>query len=355
MKILFMGDYHPGNLEEEIFDDSIIDLIKDNFSIINLESPILKSELKKREKSGPHLFSSEFSINYLKTLNVDLACLANNHICDYGSQGINETVNILSNNNVNITGLNNDPYEINDELSVLNICENEWVNCNSNFGTVNNYSHSVYSNIVNEKNKNRKVIIIYHGGEENLETPSPKMVERLRSFIDLGADFIVSHHTHKISGWEVYKDKFIFYGLGNFYFSNESAVSHSYERGLVVEVSKDLKNFTLHFVEKRNKVLYVLKDRSEVSLMNKSLLKINNLISSPENLKKYWLAYCEKNKLNTICEVYFSFLPRPLNYFLKKSGLLRFLISKTKIRTLINLVRSESHSEKVIDTLNLFK
>jgi len=34
--------------------------------------------------------------------------------------------------------------------------------------------------------------------------------------VDAGADAVVGHHTHIISGFEKYKDKPIFYSLGNF-------------------------------------------------------------------------------------------------------------------------------------------
>jgi poly-gamma-glutamate synthesis protein (capsule biosynthesis protein) len=44
------------------------------------------------------------------------------------------------------------------------------------------------------------------------------MVETYRFFIEAGADAVVNHHQHCICGYEVYKGKPIFYGLGNFCF-----------------------------------------------------------------------------------------------------------------------------------------
>ena len=44
------------------------------------------------------------------------------------------------------------------------------------------------------------------------------MMETYRFFIEVGADAVVNHHQHCFSGYEIYKNKPIFYGLGNFSF-----------------------------------------------------------------------------------------------------------------------------------------
>lgn len=38
--------------------------------------------------------------------------------------------------------------------------------------------------------------------------------------IDAGADLIVGHHSHTLQPYEIYKNKYIFYSLGNFCFDN---------------------------------------------------------------------------------------------------------------------------------------
>jgi poly-gamma-glutamate capsule biosynthesis protein CapA/YwtB (metallophosphatase superfamily) len=48
-----------------------------------------------------------------------------------------------------------------------------------------------------------------------------KTSDLLRYMIDLGADFIYSSHSHIIQPHEIYKKKYIFYGLGNFYFASQ--------------------------------------------------------------------------------------------------------------------------------------
>lgn len=57
------------------------------------------------------------------------------------------------------------------------------------------------------------VLVIVHGGHEHYQLPSPRMVEIYQFFIDAGADAVVNHHQHCFSGYEVFNDRPIFYGL----------------------------------------------------------------------------------------------------------------------------------------------
>jgi len=60
-----------------------------------------------------------------------------------------------------------------------------------------------------------------HGGNKNVKPPSwqPGFAKEC---IDAGATAYVSHGPHQLRGIEIYKDKPIFYSLGNFIFQNET-------------------------------------------------------------------------------------------------------------------------------------
>src|SRR5690554_8220427 len=73
-----------------------------------------------------------------------------------------------------------------------------------------------------------KVIVIIHGGHEYYNLPSPRMQKQYRFYAEQGADIIISHHTHCISGKEVYKGVPIYYSLGNFLFTNTSSFEDWY-------------------------------------------------------------------------------------------------------------------------------
>jgi poly-gamma-glutamate synthesis protein (capsule biosynthesis protein) len=59
------------------------------------------------------------------------------------------------------------------------------------------------------------VVVSLHWGVEEIELPKPEDVALARQLVDLGADLIIGHHAHCIQPFEVYRDKHIFYGLGN--------------------------------------------------------------------------------------------------------------------------------------------
>ena len=63
------------------------------------------------------------------------------------------------------------------------------------------------------------VIVCLHHGEEYQDKHNDKDQTRFaRHAIDSGADLVVGTHPHVLQGIEVYKNRLIFYSLGNFVF-----------------------------------------------------------------------------------------------------------------------------------------
>lgn len=62
------------------------------------------------------------------------------------------------------------------------------------------------------------VVVMAHWGNEYQLTPSTKQIADAHAFIDAGADLIIGAHPHVIQPFEVYREKFIAYSLGNFLF-----------------------------------------------------------------------------------------------------------------------------------------
>ena len=114
MKILVAGDLVPTNSNIEKFENNnFIDEIGEEFKkfwlnsdfrLFNLECP-LGEELAPISKSGPNLLAPSSTINGIKSLKPDLICLSNNHILDYGLNGLENTLNILSKENIATVGI----------------------------------------------------------------------------------------------------------------------------------------------------------------------------------------------------------------------------------------------------------
>lgn len=79
------------------------------------------------------------------------------------------------------------------------------------------------------------VIVSMHSGTEYATKPNSRQVEFARSAIDSGADLVIGHHPHVIQNIEKYKDKYIFYSLGNFVF--DQLFSTQTRKGLVAKIT----------------------------------------------------------------------------------------------------------------------
>ena len=68
-----------------------------------------------------------------------------------------------------------------------------------------------------ESNAEQKIVNL-HWGYEHTDVPAPFQRHLAHRLIDAGANIIIGHHPHVPQGWEIYKEKAIFYSLGNFNF-----------------------------------------------------------------------------------------------------------------------------------------
>jgi len=71
-----------------------------------------------------------------------------------------------------------------------------------------------------------KVVMNIHWGNEYYDISNDNQRQLAHEFIDTGADAIIGHHPHVVEEMEIYKNRPIFYSLGNFifdqYFSKET-------------------------------------------------------------------------------------------------------------------------------------
>ena len=96
IKILIVGDYCPigrnkklleQGSEGEVFGDFDSYTSQSDFSIANLEAPLTDSN-NAIEKSGPNIKASKNTLKTLKNAGFNAVTLANNHIMDFGDEGV---------------------------------------------------------------------------------------------------------------------------------------------------------------------------------------------------------------------------------------------------------------------------
>ena len=69
------------------------------------------------------------------------------------------------------------------------------------------------------------IIVSLHWGWENHEEVVPRQRYDAHRLIDAGADALVCHHTHTRQPSETYREKPIFYGIGNFIFDPQRDIN----------------------------------------------------------------------------------------------------------------------------------
>lgn len=192
------------------------------------------------------------------------------------------------------------------------------------------------------------VFVVVHGGHEYYNLPSPRMQKQYRFYVDNGADLVVGHHTHCISGMETYKEKSIYYSLGNFLFTKPSRYDDWY-KGIVLQIEindkKEIKTKEI-FVEQSNENFGVsLIEKDELKIIKKRFNGYSKMIDSKEELLKEWNEYTDVKKIQS--KKWWSPLTF-LNFRFFKALLIRtniLLFNKHGAKLYLNLIRCESHSD----------
>ena len=369
MNILIGGDFciTPNYLDKSLFDSTVIELFnKSDYNIVNLECPITKDIAENKTlKTGPHLRSDERIINHLKDLNINAVTLANNHLLDYGQKGLYDTFHTLQSHKISYVGAGINCEEASNPLilenqnlkiAIVNFCENEWSIASTNEGGANPLDIVDNTKQIKEAKKAADfVIVIAHGGHEYYQLPSPRMVKQYRFFVDNGADAVIGHHTHCLSGFEIYNNCPIAYSLGNMIFTHDSQYAVWYTgllAQLKIEKNKPI-DITLHPIKQQtgNFHLTLLNDNEKNEVLNQ-IKALNTVIQNPNKLQNEWNKYLEKRK-NAV-EIFspINFIPgRYIKAVLKKLGFNKLFLKKSKLKNQLNNIRCESHRDILIETL----
>src|SRR5690554_6089156 len=303
MKILITGDFVINeSYDNSKIDQNVIDLFKQSdLNIINLEAPVTSST-SKIHKTGPHLKSQkESSQNVLKDLDVDIVTLANNHVLDYDEEGVADTLDFCHENKIRTVGAGNNLEEASKTLyfdsaegkiAIVNFAENEWSSATEKTAGANPMDIIDNAKQIKEAKQSADyVFVIVHGGHEYYNLPSPRMQKQYRFYAEQGADIIIGHHTHCISGYEVYNNVPIYYSLGNFLFTNNSIYNDWYT-GLILEIKiiNGVLTTYLHPI-KQEKETFKLNFHSQKNIIIDRILSYNEIISDSDKLLAEWNNY----------------------------------------------------------------
>ena len=211
----------------------------------NLECPLSKDGPVRADKDMA-LYAPPDSVSSLKYLNYNVVSLANNHINDYGEEGLIKTIEILKGKKIPFFGAGENLEEASRgvtiekggcKISFLGYTTSEEhvksIIADTNTAGCVPYEISKIKNDINRvRSKSDIICVSLHWGFEYYLYPSPEQIELAHQIIDAGAHIIIGHHPHVIQGFERYKNGVIFYSLGNFFFPNfymKSGVLHKWQ------------------------------------------------------------------------------------------------------------------------------
>jgi poly-gamma-glutamate synthesis protein (capsule biosynthesis protein) len=213
-----------------------------DLSMVNLECPITERGTRQAKP-----FTFRMHPRYVEALvsaGIDLVNVANNHIYDFGTVGLDDTMYFLDSAGVGHVGAGRHAEEAHrgvilevkgKRLGFLGYYGGGEAPAASpgQAGVARRTLSVMVTDIRRLKETDRcdYVFVNLHWGVEKAVVPDPDQVKQARQLIDSGADVIVGHHPHVLQGVERYGSGIIAYSLGNLVFGGNSR--HTYSTALL--------------------------------------------------------------------------------------------------------------------------
>lgn len=202
----------------------------------NLELPLTE---RGRPERKDYTFRAPPSVTEgLTAAGFDVLTLANNHMLDYGTEGLLDTVAVLERAGIAHPGAGRDTDTAHQPAIVeshgLTLAFLSYVNTPNDGrsgwvaesmragseapGVAWGTAESIRRDVVSARDRADLVIVALHAGYEYSAAPNPVQRELARAAVDAGAALVLGAHPHVLQGIEIYNGVPIVYSLGNFIF-----------------------------------------------------------------------------------------------------------------------------------------
>lgn len=250
-----------------------------DLTIVNLEAPLLKNCPVMGE--GFKFCGDARNIEGFVAAGVDMASLENNHITNFGLQGLNETITLLESKNIS--------WGRRDHLGIKEVRGMTFGLLGFNgIGEVIDREEMV-AQILKARSQVDILMAEFHWGKEYERLPKtdgsiapddPRELAYLA--IDTGVDLVIGNHPHWTQGVEFYKDHIIPYAHGNFIFdqmwSEDTRIGvvgkYTFYKNKLVDVQflpTKLYNYSQPRFLEGDEAAEVLEDMKEASFVLQSL------------------------------------------------------------------------------------
>ncbi|GAB4524214.1 MAG: hypothetical protein Fur0018_07570 [Anaerolineales bacterium] len=193
-----------------------------DLNVLNLEGVFAPPDARPIIKDGRPLTLPQAALPALRPFR--MVCLANNHIMDFGAQGLRHTLHVLAAQGIAWTGVHappdsppSPPPPLPEWLHLINAAEGEEARAVDGMPGANPlHVEALCRETAQRTAQGQRVIVVLHMGREHWCFPAPYVQQAGRTLAEAGAALVVGHHPHVPQGVEVWQGTHIVYSLGNF-------------------------------------------------------------------------------------------------------------------------------------------
>lgn len=202
-----------------IFDGISSELEKADHVIANFES-IIRPRNEAYGINDWAMCCDERIVNVLKQHHVSIVTVANNHICDFGVEYYQYTVDCLEQAGIQVIGTKQKPYAIiEDEDKRIVIVSASYVGrYQKEQSPILFQLESNEWKAICEECKHCDMIVAYvHWGNEYITKPTQDQMNLANMMVEAGVDLIIGHHPHILQEHYEVSGKPVFFSMGNLF------------------------------------------------------------------------------------------------------------------------------------------
>ncbi len=204
-----------------------------DIAMANLEAPLTRQAEPVEDKSYTFKVDPEAAAA-MQRAGLTILTLANNHIGDFGPNGVTDTIAALRPHGLRYTGAGANLQQARRPtalatkngsvgfLAYSNTLPKSFYAKADRPGTAPGYTKFIRKDVRRLREFVDYVVVSFHWGAELMTEPKDYQQRLARIAIDSGAQVVIGHHPHVLQGVEFYNGGVIYYSLGNFAFGSYS-------------------------------------------------------------------------------------------------------------------------------------
>ncbi len=169
----------------------------------------------------------------MRKFNLTVLNLGNNHILNFGEDGVTQTKDILEANQLLYFGDTQTEASSQERVLLQEVNGMTLGFVNYNQFVTGGYEHAL-ADLAWAEERADLTVVYPHWGLEYEVLATGVIVDQAHQFIDQGADLVIGGHPHVVQQQEEYQGKKIYYSLGNFVF--DQYFSPETQQGMLVSV-----------------------------------------------------------------------------------------------------------------------